>query len=99
MGADLQEELLEIKALDESEKIADKVCKKLMSMQKVPEFPTGSVPIADAAKIYGRDQGSGESRNCSRVVADWNRHKSRGEDYKIITNEQCIWKNQLLHIS
>ena len=76
MGADLQEELLEIKALDESEKIADKVCKKLMSMQKVPEFPTGSVP-----------------------VADWNRHKSRGEDYKIITNEQCIWKNQLLHIS
>ena len=56
MGADLQEELSEIKALEESEKIADKVCKKLMSMQKIPEFPTGSVPIADAAKIYGREQ-------------------------------------------
>lgn len=40
-----------------------------------------------------------ESRNCSRVVADWNRHKSRGEDYKIITDEQCVWKNQLLHIA
>lgn len=38
MGADLQEELSEIKALEESEKIADKVCKKLMSMQKIPVF-------------------------------------------------------------
>lgn len=56
MGADLQEELSEIFSLEASEKIADKVCKKLMSMQKIPKFPTGSVPIADAAKIYGRDQ-------------------------------------------
>ena len=56
MGADLQEELSEIFSLEASEKIADKVCKKLMSMQKIPEFPTGSVPIADAARIYGRDQ-------------------------------------------
>lgn len=99
MGADLQEELSEIKALEESEKIADKVCKKLMSMQKIPDFPTGSVPIADAAKIYGRDQDWVRAGIVQGMVADWNRHKSRGEDYKIITNEQCVWKNQLLHIS
>lgn len=53
MGA--QEELLEIKMLEQSEKIADKVCRKIMSMQQTPEFPVGSVPVVDAAKIYGRD--------------------------------------------
>ena len=43
------------KDLTRSKEIAEHVCRMLMAAGSVPEFGTGGVPVAVAARVMGKD--------------------------------------------
>lgn len=45
-----------VEQLHEAQQIAEHVCRMFgLSVQSVPEFPAGDVPVSVAAKVYGKD--------------------------------------------
>ena len=84
--------------LTQAKEIGEHIARMLISSTSVPEFGEKGVPVAVAARVFGKDVHLDSGRNHFRMAAYWNSNSGQATDNRSKT-DGIRKKNQLLYQS